>query len=239
MFVSVCSETLNESTSQYLLLLVGFDTLTYRKDYDRSPILVGHQTPPELEAGWWFGSSPVIMPSPILFCSTWNLLLNVVSDACWNGGAISAVFCWNSSTCVFSLCSTDPLHGTLVSSVIWCCSGSCSSRNGEACIVPPVSWTVILSCCSSDPLHGTVGSSVFVDGSGILLTATSWFSSPEVICASLGVWLELLVLEFLDFLFLYLLWFTSLTVRFFTSVCNPASKPWQAASIAALYLVVS
>ena len=24
-------------------LLVGFDTLTYRKDYDRSPILVGHQ----------------------------------------------------------------------------------------------------------------------------------------------------------------------------------------------------
>ena len=26
----------------YLLLLVGFDTLTYRKDYDRSPILVGH-----------------------------------------------------------------------------------------------------------------------------------------------------------------------------------------------------
>ena len=26
-----------------LLLLVGFDTLTYRKDYDRSLILVGHQ----------------------------------------------------------------------------------------------------------------------------------------------------------------------------------------------------
>ena len=27
----------------FLLLLVGFDTLTYRKDYNRSPILVGHQ----------------------------------------------------------------------------------------------------------------------------------------------------------------------------------------------------
>ena len=27
----------------FLLLLVGFDTLTYQKDYDRSPILVGHQ----------------------------------------------------------------------------------------------------------------------------------------------------------------------------------------------------
>ena len=25
------------------MLLVGFDTLTYRKDYDRSPTLVGHQ----------------------------------------------------------------------------------------------------------------------------------------------------------------------------------------------------
>ena len=27
----------------FLLLLIGFDTLTYRKDYHRSPILVGHQ----------------------------------------------------------------------------------------------------------------------------------------------------------------------------------------------------
>ena len=40
---SACSETLLKSTCQHLLLLVGFDTLTYRKDYDRSPILVGHQ----------------------------------------------------------------------------------------------------------------------------------------------------------------------------------------------------
>ena len=32
-----------KSTCQHLLLLVGFNTLTYRKDYDRSPILVGHQ----------------------------------------------------------------------------------------------------------------------------------------------------------------------------------------------------
>ena len=29
--------------SHFLMLLIGFDTLTYRKDYDRSPILVGHQ----------------------------------------------------------------------------------------------------------------------------------------------------------------------------------------------------
>src|SRR5664279_73433 len=41
---SIYSEALLNSTCQHLLLLVGFDTLTYRKDYDRSPTLVGHQT---------------------------------------------------------------------------------------------------------------------------------------------------------------------------------------------------
>src|SRR3954471_12483042 len=35
--------TLLKTAYHFLLLLVGFDTLTYRKDYDRSPILVGHQ----------------------------------------------------------------------------------------------------------------------------------------------------------------------------------------------------
>ena len=40
---SACSETLLKSTCQHLLLLVGFDTLIYRKYCDRSPILVGHQ----------------------------------------------------------------------------------------------------------------------------------------------------------------------------------------------------
>ena len=42
--ISVVAEnTLLETAYHFLLLLVGFDTLTYRKDYDRSPILVGHQ----------------------------------------------------------------------------------------------------------------------------------------------------------------------------------------------------
>src|SRR5664279_4391084 len=40
---SFYSETLLKSTCQHLMLLVGFDTLTYRKGYDRSPILVGQQ----------------------------------------------------------------------------------------------------------------------------------------------------------------------------------------------------
>ena len=42
--ISVLAEnTLLKTAYHFLLLLVRFDTLTYRKDYDRSPILVGHQ----------------------------------------------------------------------------------------------------------------------------------------------------------------------------------------------------
>ena len=42
--ISVIAEnTLLKTACHFLLLLVGFDTLTYQKDYDRSPILVGHQ----------------------------------------------------------------------------------------------------------------------------------------------------------------------------------------------------
>ena len=39
----LAGNTLLKTAYHFLLLLVGFDTLTYRKDYDRSPILVGHQ----------------------------------------------------------------------------------------------------------------------------------------------------------------------------------------------------
>src|SRR3954462_13768125 len=35
--------SLSKVTCQHLLLLIGFNTLTYRKQYDRSPRLVGHQ----------------------------------------------------------------------------------------------------------------------------------------------------------------------------------------------------
>ena len=42
--ISVLAEnTLLKTAYHFLLLLVGFDTLTYRKDYDRYPILVVHQ----------------------------------------------------------------------------------------------------------------------------------------------------------------------------------------------------
>ena len=42
---SVYSESLIKTASQHLLLLVGFDTLIYRKYCDTPPILVGHQSP--------------------------------------------------------------------------------------------------------------------------------------------------------------------------------------------------
>ena len=42
-YFSLAENTLLKTAYHFLLLLVGFDTLTYGKDYDRSPILVGHQ----------------------------------------------------------------------------------------------------------------------------------------------------------------------------------------------------
>jgi hypothetical protein len=43
-FASIYSESLIKTACQHLLLLVGFDTLIYRKYYDKPPILVGHHT---------------------------------------------------------------------------------------------------------------------------------------------------------------------------------------------------
>jgi sulfatase maturation enzyme AslB (radical SAM superfamily) len=43
LFASIYSESLFKTACQHLLLLVGFDTLIYRKYYDTPPILVGHQ----------------------------------------------------------------------------------------------------------------------------------------------------------------------------------------------------
>ena len=40
--LALAENTLLKNACHFLLLLVGFDTLTYQKDYDRSPILVGH-----------------------------------------------------------------------------------------------------------------------------------------------------------------------------------------------------
>jgi hypothetical protein len=42
-FASIYCESLIKTTCQHLLLLIGFDTLIYRKYYDTPPILVSHQ----------------------------------------------------------------------------------------------------------------------------------------------------------------------------------------------------
>ena len=39
----LAEKTLLKTAYHFLPLLIGFDTLTYRKDYDRSPTYVGHQ----------------------------------------------------------------------------------------------------------------------------------------------------------------------------------------------------
>jgi hypothetical protein len=41
-FASIYSESLIKTVCQHLVLLVGFDTLIYRKFYDTTPIHVGH-----------------------------------------------------------------------------------------------------------------------------------------------------------------------------------------------------
>jgi hypothetical protein len=43
-FASIYSESLIKTACQHLLLLVGFDTLIYRKYYNTPPILVGHHS---------------------------------------------------------------------------------------------------------------------------------------------------------------------------------------------------
>jgi hypothetical protein len=45
-FASIYSDSLIKYACQHLLLLVGFNTLIYRKYYDTPPILVGHQSIP-------------------------------------------------------------------------------------------------------------------------------------------------------------------------------------------------
>ena len=44
LFASIYGDSSIKTTCQHLLLLVGFDTLIYRKYYDTPPILVGHQS---------------------------------------------------------------------------------------------------------------------------------------------------------------------------------------------------
>ena len=72
--VQTCALPILKTAYHFLLLLVGFDTLSYRKDYDRSPILVGHhrahggggKTPMDSDEGGHsrFGPQPDTAPEP-------------------------------------------------------------------------------------------------------------------------------------------------------------------------------
>jgi hypothetical protein len=42
-FASIYNQSLIKTACQHLLLLIGFDTLIYRKYYGTPPVLVGHQ----------------------------------------------------------------------------------------------------------------------------------------------------------------------------------------------------
>jgi hypothetical protein len=44
-FASIYNESLIKTACIHLLILVGFDTLIYRKYYNTPPILVGHHLP--------------------------------------------------------------------------------------------------------------------------------------------------------------------------------------------------
>jgi hypothetical protein len=53
LFASIYSDSLIKTAHQHLLLLVGFDTLIYRKYYDTPPILVGHHSPMFFRHSCW------------------------------------------------------------------------------------------------------------------------------------------------------------------------------------------
>jgi hypothetical protein len=52
LFASIYSESLIKTACQHLLLLVGFDTLIYRKYYDTPPKLVVHHTSLQRRPCW-------------------------------------------------------------------------------------------------------------------------------------------------------------------------------------------
>jgi hypothetical protein len=60
--VSIYSESFIKTACQHLLLLVGFDTLIYRKYYDTPPILVGYQ----LRSNRWVRDLRVVSQDPNL-----------------------------------------------------------------------------------------------------------------------------------------------------------------------------
>jgi hypothetical protein len=59
-FASIYSESLIKTICQHLLLLVGFDTLIYRKYYNTPPIIVGHHIAGRLQFSFFQISKHVL-----------------------------------------------------------------------------------------------------------------------------------------------------------------------------------
>jgi hypothetical protein len=66
-FASIYSESLIKTACRHLLLLVGFDTLIYRKYYDTPPILVGHQGFRIRGGNWYVSNVSIIFYALCLF----------------------------------------------------------------------------------------------------------------------------------------------------------------------------
>jgi hypothetical protein len=75
LFASIYRDSLFKTAHQHLLLLVGFDTLIYRKYYDTPPILVGHQR-------------------TACRCSSWPSRLTHRTHCCGAGPSRSPTRCW-------------------------------------------------------------------------------------------------------------------------------------------------
>jgi hypothetical protein len=84
-FASIYSEAFIKTTCQHLLLLVGFDTLIYRKYYDTPPILVGHQCPRQPSTSTQIS---VCKSSDFDFWALWKICISLerlVFSFSWSG----------------------------------------------------------------------------------------------------------------------------------------------------------
>ena len=100
--ISVLAEkTLLKTTCHFLLLLVGFDALTYQKDYDRSPILVGHYRPADQLNEREMSCLPYIWCVPLIisFCSSLGSTLLLIERT-----TIDPLYLWVIKTLFWRRC---------------------------------------------------------------------------------------------------------------------------------------
>ena len=76
----LAENTLLKTAYHFLLPLVGFDTLTYKKDYNRPPILVGHQAlPSSYDIAIARNPNSLVTPIRISVSPRWPCQLPIIS----------------------------------------------------------------------------------------------------------------------------------------------------------------